>query len=275
MRILFIHPNYHSGGAEWDVWTQGSTALQWVLGGWLVLLTAIYAWATVAFGIRFSNLTHRGILTHGPYRWTRHPAYLTKNLFWWFSSLPFLTTTGSLTDMVRNCALLGVTNAVYYWRAKTEEQHLSADPAYQAYSDWMARHAVDFWITTEDIPRPENRVTVDSGGRIHVTYSTVNDEPHRRLLGRLQGLLTHLGLEVSVHGVDPHEGDDERRPVPAHPLPQPPPGGDRQEDEDEVPGHRGDADRSQERHRAASHAGVRRRRGRSGSRGRRRCRCRR
>ncbi|MFB0875067.1 MULTISPECIES: isoprenylcysteine carboxylmethyltransferase family protein [unclassified Sphingobium] len=133
--------DYHAGGAEWDVWTQGSTTLQWILGGWLVLLTGIYAWATVAFGIRFSNLTHRGILTHGPYRWSRHPAYLSKNLFWWFSSLPFLTVSGSMTDMVRNCAMLGLTNAVYYWRAKTEEQHLSADLAYRTYSDWMERNA--------------------------------------------------------------------------------------------------------------------------------------
>ena len=37
-----------------------------LIGAVLVALTAIYAWATVAFGIRFSNLTHRGILTHGP-----------------------------------------------------------------------------------------------------------------------------------------------------------------------------------------------------------------
>lgn len=133
--------DYHAGGAEWDVWTQGHTALQWLLGLWLVLLTAIYAWATVAFGIRFSNLTHRGILTHGPYRWTRHPAYVSKNLFWWFSALPFLTVSGSLTDMVRNCAMLAVTNAVYYWRAKTEEAHLSTDPAYRAYSDWAERNA--------------------------------------------------------------------------------------------------------------------------------------
>ena len=44
----------------------------------LVLLTAIYAWGTVAFGIRFSNLTHRGILTNGPYAWTRHPAYVSE-----------------------------------------------------------------------------------------------------------------------------------------------------------------------------------------------------
>lgn len=132
--------DYHAGGAEWDVWTQGYPALQWLLGGWLVLLTAIYAWATVAFGIRFSNLTHRGILTHGPYRWTRHPAYLSKNLFWWFSALPFLAVSGSLTDMVRNCAMLAVTNAVYYWRARTEEAHLSADPDYRAYSAWMDRN---------------------------------------------------------------------------------------------------------------------------------------
>jgi hypothetical protein len=61
------------------------------MGAWLVLLTGIYAWATVAFGFRFSNLTHRGILTHGPYAWTKHPAYVSKNLFWWCAVLPFLS----------------------------------------------------------------------------------------------------------------------------------------------------------------------------------------
>jgi len=148
--------DYHAGGAEWDMWTEGHAALQWLLGGWLVLLTGIYAWATVVFGIRFSNLTHRGILTHGPYRWTRHPAYLSKNLFWWFSSLPFLTVSGSLTDLVRNCALLAATNAVYFWRARTEEKHLSADPDYRAYSEWMERNApvprFFAWITGRKKP---------------------------------------------------------------------------------------------------------------------------
>lgn len=143
--------DYHAGGAEWFVWTEGNTALQWLLGGWLVLLTALYAWATVAFGLRFSNLTHRGILTHGPYRWTRHPAYLSKNLFWWFSSLPFLAVSGSIADIARNCAMLAATNAVYYWRAKTEEKHLSADPDYRAYSEWMDRNGpvprLFAWIT--------------------------------------------------------------------------------------------------------------------------------
>lgn len=133
--------DYHRGTADWSRWLAGHEGLLWVWGGLLVVLTAVYAWATVAFGLRFSNLTHRGIITHGPYRWTRHPAYLAKNLFWWGSVLPFLATTGNGLDAARNCALLGLTSAVYYWRARTEEEHLGADPAYRAYSDWMDRHA--------------------------------------------------------------------------------------------------------------------------------------
>jgi protein-S-isoprenylcysteine O-methyltransferase Ste14 len=107
----------------------------------LVGLTACYAWATVVFGLRFSNLTHRGILTHGPYRFTKHPAYLAKNLFWWLAAVPVLTTSGQWTDAVRNCCILGLVSGVYFWRAKTEERHLSADPAYRAYVGWMARNA--------------------------------------------------------------------------------------------------------------------------------------
>lgn len=132
--------DYHRGTAEWNHWFADSEAMLWIWGGLLVLLTAVYAWATVAFGLRFSNLTHRGIITHGPYRWTRHPAYLAKNLFWWCSVLPFLSTNGSWIDVMRNCALLALTGAVYYWRARTEELHLSEDPVYRAYHGWMERH---------------------------------------------------------------------------------------------------------------------------------------
>lgn len=132
--------DYHRNTAEWSWWLDGHVAAQWALGAVLVTLTGIYAWATVVFGLRFSNLTHRGILTHGPYRWTRHPAYLSKNLFWWGTTLPFLATTGSLIDAARNTAVLAVVSGVYYWRARTEERHLSADPAYRAYSDWMERN---------------------------------------------------------------------------------------------------------------------------------------
>jgi hypothetical protein len=48
-------------------------------------------------------------------------------------------TTGSLVDAVRNTVLLGIVSGIYYWRAKTEERHLSEDPAYREYGAWMAR----------------------------------------------------------------------------------------------------------------------------------------
>lgn len=132
--------DYHPGSADWTWWFAGHP---WILGGLgavLVVLTGIYAWATIAFGIRFSNLTHRGILTHGPYAWSRHPAYLAKNTFWWLSGLPFLATTTWL-EGIRNAAIMAVVSGIYYWRARTEELHLSSDPAYQEYSAWMARNA--------------------------------------------------------------------------------------------------------------------------------------
>lgn len=132
--------DYHRGTADWSYWLEGHPLALIVTGAVLVLLTGYYAWATVAFGLRFSNLTHRGILTHGPYRWTKHPAYLAKNAFWWIATTPLAATSGNPVDIVRNTAVLGLVSGVYYWRARTEERHLGADPAYRAYAQWMERH---------------------------------------------------------------------------------------------------------------------------------------
>ena len=133
--------DYRTNGAEWTFWLQGHDALLWLWGAMLVVLTAIYAWATVAFGLRFSNLTYRGVLTNGPYALTRHPAYLAKNTYWWLLSLPFLATTHSPVDAVRNTVVLALVSAVYYWRARTEEKHLlAADAKYREYHAWMSRH---------------------------------------------------------------------------------------------------------------------------------------
>lgn len=129
--------DYHPGTAEWSQWMAGHSWALWGWGAWLVLLTGVYAWATVVFGLRFSNLTYRGVITHGPYRLTRHPAYVAKNLFWWSVSLPFLSPTGSMVDCIRNTAILAMVSAVYWWRAKTEERHLLAEDAkYRQYWAW-------------------------------------------------------------------------------------------------------------------------------------------
>src|SRR5215470_3306870 len=59
--------------------------------------------------------------------------------------------------------------------------------------DYVAKHAIDFWITTEDLPHPANRVTVDRLGRIHLAKTYHNLEPHKRLLAKLKGLMGPLG----------------------------------------------------------------------------------
>ncbi len=129
--------DYRSGTQEWSVWLEGQPALLIVWGSAILILAVIYAWATVVFGMRFSNLTHRGIITTGPYRFSRHPAYLSKNLMWWMVHVPFLSTAGG-GEAVRNCLILLLVNAIYYARAKTEERHLMADPRYRAYCAWIA-----------------------------------------------------------------------------------------------------------------------------------------
>jgi choline dehydrogenase-like flavoprotein len=59
--------------------------------------------------------------------------------------------------------------------------------------DYIARHALDFWLTTEDLPHPDNRVTVDRRGNNHLAKTYYNTEPHRRLLAKLKTLLGPLG----------------------------------------------------------------------------------
>ncbi len=58
----------------------------------------------------------------------------------------------------------------------------------------VARHAIDFWLSTEDLPRPENRVTVDSDGRLTLAYKATNDVPKQELYGKLKSILGKLDM---------------------------------------------------------------------------------
>lgn len=100
------------------------TGQLWLRGA-IVLLFAIYAAATVSFGFKFSNLTNRGIVTRGPYRYVRHPAYLCKCTAWWLEHIPTMTLTKSF--------FLTLLCGVYALRAWTEERHLGMDPEYREY----------------------------------------------------------------------------------------------------------------------------------------------
>jgi protein-S-isoprenylcysteine O-methyltransferase Ste14 len=130
---------YSTNDFAFGAWLGGMVTLRWIWVASIVGLIAVYSLATVAFGVRFSNLTHRGILTNGPYRFTKHPAYITKNISWWLTSIPFIPHTG-WSDAVRHSVALGCINMMYFMRAKTEEAHLSRDAAYVEYALWMNDH---------------------------------------------------------------------------------------------------------------------------------------
>jgi protein-S-isoprenylcysteine O-methyltransferase Ste14 len=131
----------YDDGLYWDNWLQNWPAVRVGWAALIIALTVIYALCTVSFGLRFSNLTHRGIITGGPYRFTKHPAYLSKNLSWWLISVPFISGQG-WSAALRNCLLLGLLNVIYYARARTEERHLSRDPKYVAYALWISEHGL-------------------------------------------------------------------------------------------------------------------------------------
>jgi choline dehydrogenase-like flavoprotein len=71
--------------------------------------------------------------------------------------------------------------------------------------DTMARHSMDFWLTSEDLPHPDNRVTLDRDGNIVLSYTPNNEEGHKRLIKKLEGLMKEQ-TRCSVHGHECHQG---------------------------------------------------------------------
>jgi choline dehydrogenase-like flavoprotein len=58
----------------------------------------------------------------------------------------------------------------------------------------MALHSVDFWLSTEDLPRAENRVTIEADGNIKLSYSETNAAAKKQLYHKLKSMLGHLGM---------------------------------------------------------------------------------
>ena len=84
--------------------------------------------------------------------------------------------------------MLGKTDAAMF---QGEAHHLLPGLA----AGKLASHALDFWLTTEDLPHPDNRVLIDREGGIRLHYTPNNVEPHQMLTRRLRHLLDHIGCE--------------------------------------------------------------------------------
>jgi protein-S-isoprenylcysteine O-methyltransferase Ste14 len=103
----------------------------------LLALMTVYAGASVALGLKASNLTHRGIVARGPYAWVRHPAYAAKNMAWWIGSIPFIEAAfaKSMATGLGGIATVAGWTLLYVLRAVTEEDHLrGVDGEYAAYA---------------------------------------------------------------------------------------------------------------------------------------------
>jgi choline dehydrogenase-like flavoprotein len=71
--------------------------------------------------------------------------------------------------------------------------------------DLMANHSLDFWLTSEDLPDPENRVTLNRSGEIVLSYRPNNEEGHKRLTAKLKDLMKQQSA-CPVHGHECHQG---------------------------------------------------------------------
>jgi protein-S-isoprenylcysteine O-methyltransferase Ste14 len=131
----------YNDGNNWANWYNQMPVLLFVWGTMIIVCKLGWAWANISFGCRFSNLTNRGIITNGPYRLTKHPSYICKNLSWWLISVPFLSHESPDLAIKHMAALLGV-NALYFIRARAEERHLSEDPIYVQYALWMNKNSL-------------------------------------------------------------------------------------------------------------------------------------
>ena len=89
-----------------------------------------------------------------------------------------------------NIQMLGKSNAM---AMKGEEPKLTKLAPHWSL-DETAHHAVDFWLTTEDVPKAANRVTVDRDGRVHLAYAATNDSEADGLYHELRKILNHVGL---------------------------------------------------------------------------------
>ena len=89
-----------------------------------------------------------------------------------------------------NLQMVGKSSAPMYRGEKPIETRLA--PTFTLRD--VAEHAVDFWLSAEDLPDPDNRVTLDRDGNVVLAYTPNNTEPMEQLYRRVKKHLSHLGM---------------------------------------------------------------------------------
>jgi protein-S-isoprenylcysteine O-methyltransferase Ste14 len=123
-------------GSNWVKLVEGNLAIQVAYSSLILIFMVVFTWSNISFGTRFSNLTHRGVVFAGPYRFFRHPAYLTQMIAIFLITVPFWGE--SLLASLKGTALFFALCLIYYARAKTEERNLlSKGREYRVYKRFV------------------------------------------------------------------------------------------------------------------------------------------
>lgn len=81
--------------------------------------------------------------------------------------------------------------------------HLEApEPINDMTYDEMAKHSLDFWLQSEDLPDPNNRITLNARNQIVFHYTANNLEAPRMLREKLKSILTYIGCHEHLVPVD-------------------------------------------------------------------------
>ena len=89
-----------------------------------------------------------------------------------------------------NLQMVGKSSAPMYRGEKPMETALAPGFALRD----VAEHAVDFWLSCEDLPDADNRVTLDRDGNVVLSYTPNNHEPMEQLYHRTKKHLSRLGM---------------------------------------------------------------------------------
>jgi choline dehydrogenase-like flavoprotein len=166
-----------------------------------IIVVACGAINSAALLLRSANSHHTGGLANGSGVVGRHYMCHNNSAFIAISRTPnetrFQKTLG-LNDFyfgnadhtfpLGHIQMLGKTDETMF---QGEAHHLL--PGFAAGK--LASHALDFWLTTEDLPNPDNRVLLDRDGGIQLHYRPNNIAAHELLTRNLQHLLDGIGCE--------------------------------------------------------------------------------
>jgi len=125
----------------WYEWFDSHELLIYIWGTLTVLAMCFEAITTLTFGIRFSNIAFRGLITGGPFRYTKHPQYISKMFNRFFYYVPFLSLFGIVGALQTLVMFMGLC-FIYFLRARTEENHLAQYPEYIEYAKYIEKNGI-------------------------------------------------------------------------------------------------------------------------------------